>query len=198
MRMIGKVGIEVLKFVRPFCYTYDRRMDTDFRSCITKTYDWPRLGIVTYDVAPLLLDPVLFRELIERMATPYVDTKIDTIVGIEARGFSIGAALAYRLGTGFAMIRKNGKLPPPTVSQEYSYEYASQVIEIGSTTLKEGARVVLVDDILATGGTMAASVKLLRRFSVHIVGISCIIEMTSMAGRDRLKQQTIHSVLTYH
>ena len=109
-----------------------------------------------------------------------------------------GAALAYRLGTGFAMIRKNGKLPPPTVSQEYSYEYASQVIEIGSTTLKEGARVVLVDDILATGGTMAASVKLLRRFSVHIVGISCIIEMTSMAGRDRLKQQTIHSVLTYH
>lgn len=177
------------------CYT--RGAMIDFREHITTTNDWPRPGIVTYDVAPLLSDPGIFRDLINGLAEPYRGLTIDAVVGLEARGFLIAGALARELNTGVVMIRKKGKLPPPTIREEYSYEYASQVIEMGEQALKKDQRVILVDDILATGGTMAAAVKLVNKFGVQIIGISFIIEMRYMAGRDRLKDQIIHSLVQY-
>lgn len=173
-------------------------MSVDLKSYITQTSDWPRPGIVTYDIGPLLRDAALLREILERLAEPYKDQKIDAIVGLEARGFVLASALAYKLNTGLVLIRKKGKLPPPTFAQEYSYEYASNVIEIQSNSLANGQNIVLVDDILATGGTMAAAVKLVNRLGVNILGISFVISMDFMAGSDRLRGQNIHSLISYH
>lgn len=167
----------------------------DFKTKIRFIPNWPKEGITTYDIGPLLADASGFRELIEQMAAPYLGKQVDAVVGIEARGFVLAAALAERLGTGVTLVRKKGKLPPPTVSQEYSFEYASHVIELPAQAFHAGQQVVVVDDILATGGTMAAAVKLVKQFPVEIIGISCAIEMVSMAGRDRLKGQTVHAVI---
>ncbi|MBI5728687.1 MAG: adenine phosphoribosyltransferase [Candidatus Magasanikbacteria bacterium] len=164
---------------------------------IVQINDWPRPGIVCYDIAPLLKDAAMFKEIIEQLAQPYQGQKIDLVVGIEARGFVIASALAYRLGVGMAMIRKKNKLPPPTVMQEYSYEYAAQIIEMQEGAITPGQRVIIVDDTLATGGTMAAAVKLVKKLGGEIVGLSFIVEMTPMAGRERLRGCTIHSLVTF-
>ncbi len=172
-------------------------MPVDLKTHITQTNDWPRPGIVTYDIGPLLQDKALFHEVIEQLAEPYSGKKIDAVVCPEARGFVLGSALAYKLNAGVVLIRKKGKLPPPTIVQEYSYEYASNVIEIQSNSLASGQSIILVDDILATGGTMAAAVKLVNRLGVDILGISFVISMDFMAGSDRLRGQNIHSLIHY-
>lgn len=172
-------------------------MSVDLKSQISVISDWPRAGITTYDIAPLLANQESFHELIEQLAVPYLNQTIDVVVGIEARGFVLAAGLAERLGAGIILIRKKDKLPPPTVSQEYSFEYAAQVMEVSANAFRAGANIVLADDILATGGTMAAAVKLIKNFVVEIVGISFVIEMDFMAGRDRLKGQVIHSLIKY-
>ncbi len=169
----------------------------DFRPHILEINNWPRLGIRCYDISPLLADRETFGELIEVLAEPYLGVQIDAVVGIEARGFLLAGAVAHRLGTGVVMIRKKGKIPPPTVAQEYSYEYASQIIEMRADALSSGAQIILIDDILATGGTMAAAVKLVDQFDVTITGISFVVEMAFMAGRTRIREKRVHSVVEY-
>lgn len=163
-------------------------MSHEFQSHISRINDWPRPGIVTYDIAPILRDPVLFRTLIDAMIEPYKgdESRPSCLIGIESRGFILASAMADRLGVGLVMIRKKGKLPPPVLSEEYSYEYASQVVEIGDGVIGPMDRVILVDDILATGGTMAAALKLVKKTGATILGAAFAIEMTAMAGRSRL------------
>lgn len=169
----------------------------DFKSIITTTNDWPRPGIVTYDIAPILKNKEMFRALIDVLVEPYIDAQLDSIVGIESRGFIVAAAMADRLGVGMTVIRKKGKIPPPVISQDYSYEYASQVIEIAEDSLVAGNKALLVDDILATGGTMAAAIKLLKRGKVEIIGTAFVIEMEGMAGRLRLQNLPVHAIVKY-
>src|SRR3989338_347780 len=172
-------------------------MSIDFKPYISIINDWPKPGITTYDVGPLLRNPVHFKNIIEELAQPYLDKKITAVVGIEARGFLLAAALAYRLDTGVVLIRKKGKLPPPTIEEEYNYEYASHVIEIQTGAINPGEHVVLIDDILATGGTMSAAVKLVKKLGGEIIGLSFFIYMSLMAGEDRLKGQNINYLINY-
>lgn len=172
-------------------------MDIDFKSKIIRIDNWPNSGIICYDTAPLLADPLYFKEAVEKMAEPYLGEKIDIIAGIEARGFTLASALAYRLGTGLVLIRKKGKLPRETLSQSYSYEYAANVIEINADAILPGQRVVLVDDILATGGTMSAAVKLVNRLGGDIAGISFLVSVDFMAGAMRLNNQKINYLINY-
>jgi adenine phosphoribosyltransferase len=172
-------------------------MALDFRSQIMATNDWPRPGIVCYDIAPLLRDPLYFSEMIEQMVAPYAGSHIDMVIGIESRGFVLAGAMADHLGAGMAMIRKKGKLPPPTIAQEYSYEYAANVIEISTEAITPGQRIVIVDDAIATGGTISAAVKLVNRLGGTIVGISCVVLVDFMAARDRVKGETIHALVSY-
>jgi adenine phosphoribosyltransferase len=170
----------------------------DFKSKITITNDWPRPGIVTYDIAPLLRDAEMFKFLIDNLVGPYKEKNIDSIIGIESRGFIIASAMADRLGVGMNIIRKKGKIPPPVLSQDYSYEYASQVIEIAENTLQGGQKILIVDDILATGGTMAAAIKLIKKTGVEIAGMAFVVEMDSMAGRLRLQNIPVHAIVHYN
>lgn len=169
----------------------------DFKSIITTTNNWPREGITTYDIAPILRDPAFFRALIDKLVEPYQDQRLDSIIGIEARGFILASAMADRLGVGMAIVRKKGKIPPPVLAQDYSFEYASQVIEIAANSLKENQKVLIVDDILATGGTMAAAIKLIKRTGADIVGTAFVIEMVGMAGRTRLQNLPVYAIVKY-
>lgn len=172
-------------------------MASDLRNKIIQINDWPNPGIVCFDITPLLTDPKDFEVIIEALAKPYLGEKVDVVAGIEARGFVLAGALARRLDAGIVMIRKRGKLPRETIAQDYSYEYAANVIEINTDVIKSGQRVVLVDDILATGGTMAAAVKLVNRLSGKIIGISFVVKMDFMAGEERIKGQKIYSLVNY-
>jgi len=172
-------------------------MPLDFKAKIIQIPDWPNPGITCFDTSSVLADPLYFKQAIEELARPYLEQKIDLMVGIEARGFLVASVLAYRLGSGVVMIRKKGKLPRETIAQEYSYEYASNIIEINADAVKPGQRVVLIDDILATGGTMSAAVKLVNRLGGEIVGISFVVKMDFMAGEERLKGQKIYSLVNY-
>lgn len=172
-------------------------MERDLRSKIVEIRDWPHPGITCYETSALLRDASFFHTLIEEMAASYMGQSVNAVVGIEARGFLLAGALAQRLRTGAVMIRKRGKLPPPTIVQEYSYEYAAAAIEMNPHLIQRGDRVILVDDTIATGGTMVAAVKLLDRGGVEIIGISCIVLVDFMAGRERLKGRDIHAVVTY-
>ena len=172
-------------------------MGEDWKSKITRINDWPRPGIVCYNVAPLFKDKNDFRQVIADLARPYEGQKVDVVVGTEARGFILAGALAYHLGVGLAMIRKKNKLPPPVVAQEYSYEYAAQVIEMQTGAISPGQRVIIVDDTLATGGTMSAAVKLVKKLGGEIIGLSFIVEMKSMAGAGRLNGLPVHSLISY-
>ncbi|MBI2989744.1 MAG: adenine phosphoribosyltransferase [Candidatus Magasanikbacteria bacterium] len=170
-------------------------MDLSFEEHIRKINDWPRTGIMTYDIAPILADPILYKKLIDEIASPYREKDISMVLGIESRGFIIAAALADRIGSGLGLIRKKGKIAPPVLSQEYSYEYASQVIEISERDVKSGDRVLLVDDILATGGTMSAAIKLVKKTGAEIIGAVFVIEMDNMAGRTRLQNTPVHAIV---
>lgn len=169
----------------------------DFRSKIIQIPDWPNPGITCYETSAILRDPVLFQALITALAAPYEGLAIDAVAGIEARGFLLAGALADRLQAGAVMIRKRGKLPPPTLQQEYSYEYAAAAIEMNPDMIQKGNRVVVVDDVIATGGTMAAAVKLLERAGGAVSGISCIVLVDFMAARERLKGHEIYAAVTY-
>lgn len=172
-------------------------MGIDFASHVRRIEDFPRPGITTFDTAAILKDPALFRAAVDELARPYAGDQVDAVIGIDARGFVPAAALARALGAGVVMIRKRGKLPPPVVTEEYSYEYASSAIEIGAEGLKPGARVVLVDDVLATGGTLAAAVALLASQQVTIIGIACMVEVSFMDGRSRLGGIPVHALAAY-
>jgi adenine phosphoribosyltransferase len=153
--------------------------------------DYPKKGIMFRDITTLLKDPVGFRLVIDTMTQRYmhVNFKFDTVVGIESRGFIIGAALAYTLGKGFIPIRKKGKLPAEVVSQEYDLEYGTDKIEIHKDALKKGERVLLVDDLLATGGTALAAAALIEKLGAKVVELAFIVDLPDVGGKKRLLEK---------
>ncbi len=159
--------------------------------------DFPKKGILFYDITTLLKDAVGFRMAVDAMAEPYIGQPIDLVVGVESRGFIFGAAVADRLKAGFAPVRKPGKLPSTTRSASYDLEYGTDTLQIHDDAATNGARVLLVDDLLATGGTAAATAGLIRDLGAEIVGIQFLIELVGLKGRDRLKDERIGAVLQY-
>ena len=159
--------------------------------------DFPKPGILFYDVTTLLQDPDGFRMAVDEMAAPHRGQSIDVVVGIESRGFIFGSAIADRLKTGFAPVRKPGKLPSKTRKASYALEYGTDSLEIHDDAVKKGQRVLVVDDLLATGGTAAATVGLVRELGADVVGVQFLIELVGLNGRDRLKDEKIGAVLQY-
>jgi adenine phosphoribosyltransferase len=154
-------------------------------------------GILFYDITTLLKDPKGFATLIDALAQYYMDKDIDLVLGIEARGFIFGPALAYRLNAGFVPVRKPKKLPGPTARVTYDLEYGSDTLEIHVDAIEPGQRVVLVDDLLATGGTMEATIKLVQQLGGEIAGLGFAIELDFLKGRDRFKDYDVYSLLHY-
>lgn len=157
----------------------------DWAQLIRDVHDFPKPGIVFKDITPVLADGAAFAAAIDAMAEPWRGQAIDAVVGIEARGFIFGAPLARALDAGFVPARKPGKLPGRTVSQSYALEYGQDRLELQADALPAGARVLLVDDVLATGGTLAAAHALLRQLEIHIVGAGVLIELAALNGRAR-------------
>jgi adenine phosphoribosyltransferase len=153
---------------------------------IREVPDFPKPGILFYDISTLLAHPGAWRSTVDQLGKLVTDMRPDILVGIESRGFLVAAPLALQLNMGFAMVRKPGKLPGATVAHDYDLEYGSDRIELQQGMIKPGQRVVVLDDLLATGGTLAASIALLRRVGADVVGAACIIELTFLKGRSRL------------
>lgn len=159
--------------------------------------DFPKPGILFYDITTLLQDPEGLQMAIDQMAAPYLDKNIDVVVGIESRGFIFGTAVADRLKAGFVPVRKPGKLPATTQKASYSLEYGTDSLEIHDDAVSQGQRVLIVDDLLATGGTAAATAGLVRGLGANLVGLQFLIELAGLRGRDRLKNEHVASVLQY-
>lgn len=159
--------------------------------------DFPKPGILFYDITTLMKDPTGFRSAIDAMAKAYTPGSVDLVVGIESRGFIFGAAVADRIGAGFAPVRKIGKLPSTTRKASYDLEYGTDSLEIHEDAIEEGQRVLIVDDLLATGGTAAATVGLVRGLGANVVGVQFLIELLALGGRSKLVNEQVHSVLAY-
>ena len=170
--------------------------DIDLKQHIRSIPDFPKSGILFYDISTLLAHAKAWHVAIERMAEVIRPYKPDLLAGIESRGFLVAAPLALALGTGFVMLRKKGKLPGLTVRHTYALEYGTDTIEIQHDAIKKGQRVVLVDDLLATGGTMAAAITLLRQIGAVVPAAACIIELDFLEGRKRL-DVPVASLLNY-
>ena len=158
--------------------------------------DFPTPGILFKDITPVLADPALMREAISAMAAPFVHSGITHVVGVESRGFLFGMPLALHLNVPFAPARKPGKLPWKTERESYDLEYRSDVLEMHTDAVGAGARVVVVDDVLATGGTAAATCRLIERLGATVAGVSVLVELGFLDGRARLAGRTVHSVVT--
>lgn len=158
---------------------------------IRKIPNWPQDGILFHDITPVLQSPEYFRLLVDLFTYRYMGQKIDVVAGLDARGFIIGAALAYQLNVGFVPIRKKGKLPFETVSQSYALEYGKATVEIHKDAIKAGARVLLVDDLVATGGTMNAGVELIRQLGGHVVEACAILEFTDLPGGSNIRANQV-------
>lgn len=159
--------------------------------------DFPKKGIIFKDITPLLQEPNGLKEIAERISEQYKDKNIDLITGAEARGFIIGAAVAYELGVGFIPIRKPGKLPYETASITYQLEYGTDTLEIHKDAIKPGQNVLMVDDLLATGGTMAACCRLVESMGGNIVGCAFVVELTFLNGRKALQGFDVSSLIQY-
>jgi len=171
--------------------------DRDLAATIRTVPDFPKKGIMFRDITTLLKNPAALRQTIDLLHEHYKDERIDKVVGIESRGFICGAALADRLGCGFVPIRKPGKLPAETIRKEYQLEYGSDSIEIHRDAIVKGERVLLHDDLLATGGTIQAACKLVEGLGGNIVGLSFLIELSFLHPRTRLTGYDIYSLVTY-
>ncbi|HHV72053.1 MAG TPA: adenine phosphoribosyltransferase [Clostridia bacterium] len=169
----------------------------DLKSKIRDIPDFPQPGIIFKDITPLFQDAEAFKYAIDSLADKYRNAKIDVIVGIEARGFMVGAPLAYLLGVGFVPMRKPGKLPADVISASYDLEYGSNTLELHRDAIKPGQRVLLVDDLLATGGTMAAAVKLVEQLGGEVAGISFLIELSFLKGRTALASYDVFSLMSF-
>jgi adenine phosphoribosyltransferase len=167
------------------------------KSKIRHVPDFPKPGILFYDITTLLADPVGFRETIDALAAPFVAQGIDRVVGIESRGFILAAAVADRLGAGFVPVRKPGKLPSTTLGESYALEYGTDSLEIHDDALGPGHRVLLVDDVLATGGTARAAVNLVQRLGSTLHAAAFLIELDFLKGREKLADVAVASVLHY-
>lgn len=167
------------------------------KSRIRNVPDFPKPGILFYDVTTLLKDKDGFRQAVDALIEPFIGAAIDVVAGIESRGFIFGAALADRLGVGFVPVRKPGKLPSTTVSESYALEYGTDRLEVHTDALEGRPRVLVVDDLLATGGTARATVDLMRRVGGEVVGVAFLIELMALGGRGKLAGEHVHAVLKY-
>jgi len=159
--------------------------------------DFPKAGILFYDITTLLQDRVGFRSAVDSLVTPFTDQGIDIVVGIESRGFIFGSAVADRIGAGFTPVRKPGKLPSTTMRATYALEYGTDSLEIHDDAVRKGQRVLIVDDLLASGGTARAAVDLVKRLGGEVHALAFLIELVALNGRAKLDRETIHTVLKY-
>ena len=173
-------------------------MEELIKSKIREIPDWPQKGVNFKDITPLIGDGRAFKKVIDVLAKPYLNKKIDKIVGIDARGFLLAAALAYKLKTGMVIVRKKGKLPSKTISRKYALEYGSNTIETHRDSISPNEKVLLVDDVLATGGTMKATIDLVKKLNGKIIGIDFLIELTFLKGRAKLKGYNVRSLAKYN
>ena len=157
------------------------------RSHIRTVPDWPAPGVQFRDITPLLQDPKVFRVLIDAFVHRYMDRRPDVVAGLDARGFILGSVVAYELGVGFVPIRKKGKLPFTTVEETYELEYGSATVELHTDAVKPGQRVLLIDDLIATGGTMLAGKRLLERLGATVIEGAAIVELPDLGGAERLR-----------
>jgi len=171
----------------------------DLKRLVRTIPDYPKPGIMFRDVTTLLGDPQGFKATIAQMTEPYRTKPIDAVAGIEARGFILGGAVADRLGCGFIPIRKKGKLPWKTIGEEYSLEYGVDVIEIHEDAIKKGERILIIDDLIATGGTAEAAVKLVTRTGGHVIGAAFIVDLPELGGAKKLKALGIdcHALMAF-
>ncbi len=169
----------------------------DIRQAIRDIPNFPKAGIVFKDITPLLSNGPLFGKTIDLLADRYREQRIDTVLGIESRGFIIGSALAYKLGAGFSVVRKPGKLPYETHRASYELEYGKDALEIHIDALPRNARVVIADDLIATGGTAAATAELVSKLGGTVVECAFVIELSFLKGREKLKPYGVYSILEY-
>lgn len=172
-------------------------MKTDLKNCIRDIPDFPKKGILFRDITPLLKDKAAFRKVINLLARKYRNKKIDLVVAAEARGFIFGGALAQKLKAGFIPVRKKGKLPYKTISVTYDLEYGTDTFQIHKDAIERNDRVLIMDDLLATGGTSWAITRLIKQLKGKIVGIVFLIELTQLQGRKRLKGLPVYSLIRY-
>jgi adenine phosphoribosyltransferase len=169
----------------------------DLRAKIREIPDFPKPGILFYDITTLLKDPASFRQAIDLMLEPYKDERIDIVVGMESRGFIFSAPMAYLLNAGLVPVRKLGKLPAETITVEYALEYGSNTLEIHRDAIEAGQRVLIVDDLLATGGTVRGTIELVERLKAQVVGLAFLVELDFLKGRERLEGRRVTSVVSY-
>ena len=169
----------------------------DLTSTIRSIPDFPTKGILFRDITPLLADAEALNCAIDRLAEPFKDKGVDVVAAVEARGFIFGSAVAKTLGVGFVPIRKKGKLPFETHSVSYGLEYGKDVVEVHTDAVKPGTKVLMVDDLLATGGTMAAACELIEKLGGDIVGLTFLIELADLNGKEKFKKYMIHTEITY-
>ena len=167
------------------------------KKLIREVPDFPKKGILFYDITTLLKDKTGYATLIDLLAEHYIGKQVDLILGMEARGFIFGPALAYRLNAGFVPVRKPGKLPSTTARVEYELEYGSNALEVHKDAIQRGERVLIVDDLLATGGTAEATAKLASSLGADIAGLAFVVELDFLKGRDKLKGYDVFSLLHY-
>lgn len=170
---------------------------TDLERYIRSIPDWPQKGVLFRDITPLLADAEALAAAVDALSSDFADAGVEYVAAVEARGFIFGAAVATKLDAGFVPIRKTGKLPYETKSVTYELEYGTDTLEVHSDAIRSGAKVLMVDDLLATGGTMAAACKLIEEIGGRVIAITCLIELSDLAGRKKLRGYEIHSVITY-
>jgi adenine phosphoribosyltransferase len=167
----------------------------DLKTFIRDIPDFPKKGIIFKDITTLLKDGPAFRESVDEIVAEYKNKKIDIVVSVESRGFIFGSVVAYNLGVGIVPVRKKGKLPHKTFAATYQLEYGTDTLEIHQDAFKKGARVLIVDDLLATGGTTAAAVELVKKLGGEVVGVAFIIELVPLKGREKLKGYPVLSLI---
>ena len=169
----------------------------DLAAMVRDVPDFPKPGILFKDITPLLQDAEAFRQAIDRMAEAWAGKKIDVVLGIEARGFLFASALAYKLNAGLVIVRKPGKLPYKTKSVTYALEYGTDSLQIHDDAIRAGQRVLIVDDVLATGGTVKAVTELVRQFNADIAGIAFLSELAFLRGREKLAEFELSTLITF-
>ena len=169
----------------------------DLKGKIRDIKDFPTEGVLFKDITTLLKDGAAFRLVVDTLAERYQSERVDVVVGVESRGFILGGALAHQLKAGFVPVRKPGKLPGKTIKVEYELEYGRDALAVHEDAIKQGQRVLAVDDLLATGGTMGATLRLIRLLGGQVVGVAFMIELAFLSGRDKLKEPTLHSLIVY-
>ena len=168
---------------------------SDLEARIRDVPDWPKPGVVFKDITPLLRDPAALSLAVEYLSQPYRGRRIDAVASAESRGFIFGVAVAQNLSAGFVPIRKPGKLPCESIAEEYELEYGTDSLEIHSDAVKRGDNVLVVDDVLATGGPMAACCKMVERLGAKVAGVAVVIELGFLKGREKLERYSLHSII---